>query len=177
MEDVEQQHIEGMLHGATWSAWPSVLGEDDRVPFLFEAAAEEESIHPVVVCDEDRARRDESTHIGAFCAHRLERPFEPALLLLDPRRGGRAPPRADRPSPAARAMRQSSANSVAPSVAPFDFSVCAARRTSAASPASRAWRSVARSVGDVREERVDHLGEEVVASELAQALQRGAVEV
>ena len=41
--------------------------------------------------------------------------------------------------------RQSSENSAAPSVAPFDFSVCAARRSSSASCLSRERRSVARS--------------------------------
>ena len=72
--------------------------------------------------------------------------------------------------------RQSSEKRPAPKVWPFDFSVCAARRSPSVSPCSCVVRSVATRAGASLEERVDHLRQELLPAELSQALERARVE-
>ena len=73
-------------------------------------------------------------------------------------------------------VRQSSANAAAPSVEPFDFSVCAARRSSSVSCCLSELRRLVISRGASAKKDVHHLGEEVDAAEVSQVLERGSVE-
>ena len=103
----------------------------------------------------------------------LERPYSCSIRSTSSR-GVR---RARRPWRAARASRQSSANSVGARASRRSTSACAPpaaapRRLSLVERAAERREQRRR----VREERVDHLGEEVVAAELPQALERGGVE-
>ena len=174
-QDVEQQHVEPPLPEQLERLAP-VLGEDDRVPFLLEAAAEQESVHPVVVGDEDRARRDESAHVGAFGRTASSaRSSEPRSSSIRARRPGAS---SRRPSFACCSrMRQTLGEVRRPERG-------AVRLQCVRRPPDLGGVSLLEGVAKRREERrhvgeerIDHLGDEVVAPELAQALQCGAVDL
>ena len=102
-QDVEQQQVEPLLPQQV-ERLAAVLREDDRVPLLLEAAAEQEPVHAVVVRDQDRARsrRRESSR-RRLRAEAGQRFLERLVLLLDPVDELRGAVEARRPSPAARA--------------------------------------------------------------------------
>ena len=130
------------------SASRAVLGEDDGVSLLLEPAREQEPVDPVVVGDEDRAGGGSArVHAGDSERSAERASLERAVLLLDPVDELRRRRRARRPSRAARASGTAPRTPAAPSVAPFDFSVCAARRSSSASCSSSERRRVAISAG------------------------------
>src|SRR6476646_220172 len=53
-EHVEEEQVEPLLSQQV-ERLAAVLGEDDRVPLVLETAREQEPVHAVVVCDENRA--------------------------------------------------------------------------------------------------------------------------
>src|SRR5262249_4863010 len=145
-EDVEQQQIEALLPQEV-ERLAAVLGEDDGVSFLLEASREQEAVDPIVVGDEDRAGGlGRSGHAGDS-VRRAESASSSGRYSCWMRSTGPEAP----PSSPSRARcssgRHRSAKPPAPSVAPFDFSVCAARRSSSAFREASELRRVASRFG------------------------------
>src|SRR5205085_6139259 len=135
-QDVEQDQVEG-LPAQQLERLAAVLGEDDPVAFVLETAGEQEPVDPVVVRDEDGAAHEgdparsaeracsSGRYSASICSTSFSAPSSSPAFARCSR------------------VRQSSANSSAPNVAPFDFSVCAARRSSSLPCSSSERRSVA----------------------------------
>src|SRR5262249_13034621 len=134
--DVEQHQIEAALLEEVESL-PSVLGELDGVALLLESPPEQELVHAVVVDDQDSA---------CGSAH-LPSSFATSAYSASIRAARSGAPVRSPPFACTSSSRHSSEKRVAPKVAPFDFSVCAARRTSSA---SAPWRAASRGGASAR---------------------------
>ena len=168
-QDVEQHQVEVPATQQV-ERLAAVFCEDDGVPLLLQTAAEQKAGSP-------GCRR----RSGSFPAERRERSrrrrrperseglLRAAAYSRSIRSTSSAAPSSSPLLARSSSSRQSSEKRPAPKVWPFDFSVCAARRSSSASPCSCVVRSAATRAGASLEERVDHLRQELVPAELSQA--------
>ncbi len=144
-QDVEQQQVEA-LRPQQVERLAAVLREDDGVPCCSRPRAEQEPVHPVVVGDQDRARgRGRSSRRRLRAQRRTSASSSAHVLLLDPLDELRRAVELAVLRPLLELAAELGEARARRSVAPFDLSVCAARRSSSASPrverARGAWRA------------------------------------
>src|SRR5690349_15112870 len=145
-QDVEQHQVE-LPATQELQRLAAVLCEDNGVPLLLQATAEQEPVHPVVVRDEDRSgRRGGSTH-DAGVERSAASVFSSAAYSCSIRSRSSAVPSSSPLRACASSSRHSSEKRRAPKISPFDFRVCAARRSASWSPCSWVVRSVTTSTG------------------------------
>src|SRR5690242_15417099 len=131
-QHVEEQQVEGPASQQI-ERCSAVFGEDDGMPLVLEPAAQQKPVHAVVVRDQDCAGlRTGTTHETA--SDRRDARAACSVRYSCSMRSTSSETLSRRPALACRStVRQSSANAAAPSVEPFDFRVCAARRSSSVS--------------------------------------------
>ena len=172
-QHVEQQHVEPLLPEQVERLSP-VLCEHDGVTLLLEAAAEQEPVHPVVVGDEDvpgRTRWLTSSPPGA--APRAPAPASARACSIRARRPGAS--RDGHPWRAVRA-RGRARRTPSPPAWRHSTSACAPPAEPRRHLPARGRDEALRAASGRRRETCRSPRREVVAPELAQALDRGKVE-
>ncbi len=174
-QHVEQDQVE-MVAPQQVERLAPVLREDDRVALLLQAAAEQEPIHPIVVGDQDRARRRRGRRHETASERSATRASSSGRYASSIRRRARDVPSSSRsfrpllelPAELGEAGRAEGLAVRLERVgrAPQLLRVAALARLSERRDERRG----------VREERVDDLGEELLAAELSEAVERARVE-